>query len=96
MTRECLEYMLAIAEETTLNKPVRTPGEKKKFKVRVKGKAGRIKTVRFGDPNMEIKRDDPERRKSFRARHRCDAAKDKTSARYWSCYQWRSREKVKD
>jgi len=39
---------------------------------------------------LSIKRDDPARRKSFRARHRCDTAKDKTSARYWSCYQWRA------
>lgn len=73
-----------------LNSPIRTPGEKKKFKVFVKDPStGNIKTVRFGDPNMEIKRDDPERRKNFRARHKCDQDNPKTSARYWSCYQWR-------
>ena len=44
--------------------------------------------VKFGDPNMEIKRDDPDRRRSFRARHKCDTAKDKTSPRYWSCKMW--------
>jgi hypothetical protein len=43
---------------------------------------------------MEIKRDDPERRKSFRARHNCDNPGPKDSARYWSCYQWRSGAKV--
>ena len=42
----------------------------------------------FGDPNMEIKRDDPGRRKSFRARHRCDNPGPKTKARYWSCRKW--------
>ena len=44
--------------------------------------------VKFGDPNMEIKRDDPDRRRSFRARHKCDTAKDKTTPRYWSCKFW--------
>lgn len=58
-------------------------------------KTGNIKKVRFGDSNMEIKRDSPERRKSFRARHGCDKAKDKTTAKYWSCYQWRKGAKVK-
>ncbi len=49
----------------------------------------------FGDTTgLSIKRDDPARRKSFRARHNCDTAKDKTSARYWSCYQWRAGAKV--
>ena len=53
-----------------LNKPFRTPSGPKKFAVYVKDpKSGNVKIVRFGDPNMEIKRDDPERRKSFRARH---------------------------
>ena len=83
--------------EGALGKIQRTPGGPKKFKVRVKNpKTGNVKTVRFGDPNMEIKRDDPERRKSFRARHKCDSATDKTSARYWSCKQWRSGSKVED
>ena len=44
--------------------------------------------VKFGDPNMEIKRDDPARRRNFRARHKCDTAKDKTTPRYWSCRFW--------
>jgi hydrogenase maturation factor len=69
------------------NKPKRTPGKNKKFAVLAK-KGSDVKLVRFGDPNMEIKKDDPARRKSFRARHNCDTAKDKFSARYWSCKKW--------
>ena len=42
----------------------------------------------FGDPNMSIKKSSPARRKSFRARHRCSTATDKTTARYWSCKKW--------
>lgn len=71
-----------------LNKPFRTPGESKKFAVYVKNKSGKVIIVRFGDPNMEIKKDDPERRKSFRARHKCDQKKDKTTAGYWACAAW--------
>lgn len=77
-----------------LNKPFRTPKEKKKFAVYVKNPAGKVIIVRFGDPNMEIKRDDPKRRKAFRDRHNCAEKKDKTTAGYWSCYQWRSGSKV--
>jgi len=69
------------------NKPKRTPGGPKKSAVLAK-KGSQIKLVRFGDPNMTIKKDQPGRRKSFRARHRCDTAKDKFSARYWSCKAW--------
>lgn len=83
-------------EGKTLNKPFRTPGEAKKFAVYVKNAAGKVVIVRFGDPNLSIKRDDPERRKSFRARHKCDTATDKTTPRYWSCYQWRANAKVED
>lgn len=80
--------------KVTLNKPFRTPKEKKKFAVYVKNPAGKVIIVRFGDPNMEIKRDDPKRRKAFRDRHNCAEKKDKTTAGYWSCYQWRSGSKV--
>lgn len=69
------------------NKPKRTPGENKKFAVLAK-KGDDIKIVRFGDPNMTIKKNIPERRANFRARHNCDTAKDKFSARYWSCKEW--------
>jgi len=60
---------------------------RKKFKVFVKD-GDKVKKVMFGDPNMEIRKDNPEARKSFRARHKCDTAKDKTTPRYWSCRMW--------
>ncbi len=84
------------AEAKTLNKPFRLPkGSKKKFGVYVKNDKGNVVKVTFGDPNMEIKRDDPERRKSFRARHKCDTNPGpKYKARYWSCKQWRAGKKV--
>ena len=69
------------------NKPKRTPGAKKKSAVLAK-KGSEIKLVRFGDSSMSIKKDQPKNRKSFRARHKCDTAKDKFSARYWSCKAW--------
>jgi hypothetical protein len=85
-------------KKVKLNDPIRTSeNPKKKFKVYVKDpKSGNVKVVRFGDPKLSIKRDDPKRRKSFRARHGCDkaSAKDKTKAKYWSCYQWRKGSKV--
>jgi hypothetical protein len=72
-----------------LNKPFRTSGGPKKFAVYVKDpQSGNVKIVRFGDPNMEIKRDNPQRKKSFRARHNCSQKKDKTTAGYWSCKMW--------
>lgn len=70
-----------------LNKPMQ--GDVKKFKVYVKDpKTGNVKKVNFGDKKMRIKKSNPARRKSFRARHKCDTAKDKTTARYWSCRKW--------
>ena len=78
-----------------LNDPIRTSeNPNKKFKVYVKNEKGNVVVVRFGDPNLEIKRDDPARRKSFRARHNCDNPGPKTKARYWSCQQWRAGAKV--
>jgi hypothetical protein len=74
-----------------LGKPIRTnTGEGGKFKVYVKDpKTGNIKMVRFGDTTgLSIKRDDPKRRKSFRARHHCDNPGPRTKARYWSCRMW--------
>ena len=73
-----------------LNNPFRTPKGPKKFSVYVKNEKGNVVKVNFGDPNMEIKRDDPARRKSFRARHNCDDPGPKWKARYWRCYQWRA------
>ena len=74
-----------------LNKPFRTSGGPKKFAVYVMNKQGNVVIVRFGDPNMSIKRDDPERRKSFRARHNCSQKKDRTTPGYWSCKFWSSK-----
>jgi len=79
---------LARAGVSGYNKPKRTPGGSKKFVVVAK-EGDRIKTIRFGDPNMTIKKDQPARRKSFRARHRCDTSPpSKLTARYWSCKKW--------
>ena len=87
---EASEYQ---GKEVSLNDPVR--GGSKKFYVYVKNEKGNVIRLGFGDPNMEIKRDDPKRRKAFRARHSCDDdIGPKWKARYWSCYQWRAGAKV--
>ena len=81
-------------KKVKLNDPIRTSeNPNKKFKVYVKD-GDTVKVVRFGDPNMSIKRDDPARLKNFRARHNCDNPGPKTKARYWSCFQWRAGAKV--
>ena len=73
--------------EVKLGKPMR--GDVKKYKVFVKDKkTGNVKKVNFGDPNMQIRRDNPEARKNFRARHNCADKKDRTKAGYWSCRMW--------
>jgi hypothetical protein len=69
-----------------LNKPMR--GDVKKFKVYVNNPKGNVVKVNFGDPDMKIKRSNPERRRSFRARHNCDSPGPKHKARYWSCRKW--------
>ena len=69
------------------NKPKRTPGESKKFAVLAK-EGESVRLVRFGDPNMTIKKHIPERRASFRARHGCDSPGTKLSAKYWACKAW--------
>jgi hypothetical protein len=79
-------------KEVTLNKPMK--GDVKKYKVYVKD-GDKVKKVNFGDPNMSIKRSNPKKKKSFRARHKCDSAHDKTTPRYWSCAFWSSK-KVSD
>ena len=81
-------------KKVKLNNPTRASDGKKKFYVYVKNEKGNVIKLGFGDPNMEIKRDDPARRKSFRARHNCDDPGPKWKARYWSCYQWRAGAKV--
>jgi hypothetical protein len=74
--------------KVTLNKPFRTSNGPKKFAVYTKNDKGKVVIVRFGDPNMKIKKNIPERRKSFRARHNCDNPGPKWKARYWSCKAW--------
>ncbi len=71
-----------------LGKPFRTPDGPKKFSVYVKNDKGNVVKVNFGDPNMKIKKNIPERRKSFRARHNCDNPGPRWKARYWSCKAW--------
>jgi len=82
-------------EGKTLNKPVRTTGGPKKFAVYVKNEKGNIIKLGFGDPNLEIKRDDPDRRKAYRARHGCDNPGPKWKANWWSCnWSWSANKKV--
>ena len=73
-------------KKVKLNKIMR--GDVKKYKVYVKNDKGNVVKVNFGDPNMEIKRDDPARRKNFRARHNCDNPGPRWKARYWACKTW--------
>jgi hypothetical protein len=73
--------------DVPLGKPMR--GDVAKSKVYVRDpKTGNVKKVNFGDPNMKIKKSNPARRKSFRARHNCDNPGPRTKARYWSCRAW--------
>lgn len=72
--------------EVPLGKPM--AGDVKKSKVYVKGPKGNVVKVNFGDPNMKIKKSNPARRKSFRARHNCDNPGPRWKARYWSCRAW--------
>ena len=80
--------------KVNLNSPFRTPGGPKKFAVYVKTPGGNVKIVRFGDPNLRVRNNNPGARKSFRARHKCDQKKDKTKAGYWSCNVARYRKKL--
>jgi|TARA_B100001094_G_scaffold178442_1_gene172474 hypothetical protein len=72
--------------KVSLGKPMR--GDVKKFKVFVKKPNGNVVKVNFGDPNMRIKKSNPKRRKSFRARHNCANPGPRHKARYWSCRNW--------
>ena len=97
---EITDVMYKIASDKnkgkTLNKPFRTPGGPKKFSVYVKNDKGNVVKVNFGDPDRSIKRDNPERRKNFRARHNCDSPGPRTKARYWSCKNWEAGRTVSD
>ena len=72
--------------EVPLGKPMQ--GDVKKFKVYVKNPKGNVVKVNFGDPNMKIRKSNPEARKSFRARHNCDNPGPRHKPRYWSCRKW--------
>jgi len=96
---DCYDHIIEESEyqgkKVKLNDPKRASDGKKKFYVYVKNEKGNVIKLGFGDPNMEIKRDDPARRKAFRARHSCDDdIGPKWKARYWSCHQWRAGAKV--
>jgi len=69
------------------NSPRRSPSKNKKFVVKA-CENGKEKIIHFGDPNMRIKKNNPARRKSFRARHSCDTKVSKMTAGYWSCKKW--------
>ena len=92
------DQIRAEKNKAPLNKPFRLPkGNKKKFGVYVKNDKGNIVMVKFGDPNMSIKRDNPARRKAFRSRHSCDDNRGpKWKARYWSCKMWEAKKSVTD
>ncbi len=75
-------------KKVKLGKPFLTPDGPKKRSVYVKNGSGNVVKVNFGDPNMSIKKDNPARRKSFRARHNCANPGPKWKARYWSCKAW--------
>ena len=98
MYEEDLEEILSEAKHqgknVKLNSPFRTPGGPKKFAVYVKTPKGTVKKVTFGDPNLRIKNANKSRAKSFRARHKCDQKKDRTTAGYWSCNVSRYRKKL--
>ena len=75
-------------KKVTLGKVRRTPGGPKKFAVYVKNDKGNVVKVTFGDPNLSIKRDDPKRKKAYRARHKCSNPGPRWKANYWSCRNW--------
>ena len=72
--------------EVKLGKPM--AGDVKKFKVYVKNPQGNVVKVNFGQKGVKIKKNNPERRKSFRARHNCESPGPRHKARYWSCRKW--------
>lgn len=77
----------SIKDRMACNKPKYSGEGNKKFVVKA-CEGGEEKIVRFGDPNMKIKKSIVERRRSFRARHKCEEKKDKFSPGFWSCKAW--------
>ena len=86
LTESTLEEAEYQGRKVKLGKPMQ--GDTKKFKVYVKNPKGNVVKVNFGQKGMNIKKDNPGARKSFRARHKCDQDKPRTSAGYWSCRKW--------
>ena len=82
---EVLEEAKHRGKNVKLGKPFRTPGGPKKFAVYVKSPGGGVKKVTFGDPKLKVRNRNKGAAKSFRARHKCDQKKDRTTAGYWSC-----------
>jgi hypothetical protein len=83
---QCLREAEYQGREVKLGKPM--AGDVKKFKVYVKNPAGNVVKVNFGQKGVKIKKNNPERRKSFRARHNCESPGPRHKARYWSCRKW--------
>lgn len=91
LIEECWSKPIEEAEykgrKVPLGKPMK--GDRKKFKVYVKNQKGNVVKVEFGQPGVKIKKNNPARRKSFRARHHCDTNPGpRWKARYWSCRKW--------
>jgi hypothetical protein len=90
--KDSLDEVIEEAEyhgrKVSLGKPFYTPGGPRKRAVYVKNDKGNVVKVGFGDPNMKIKKSNPARRRSFRARHKCDTPGPRWKARYWSCKFW--------
>jgi len=84
-TLEEAEYR---GRKVKLGKPFYTPGGPRKRAVYVRNAKGNVVKVGFGEPGMKIKKNNPNRRKSFRARHNCDNPGPRWKARYWSCRAW--------
>ena len=88
--RDILEDDSIIVESTECTKVTGQQSSSrsdKKYMRCVKTKTG-YKRVHYGDPNLRIKKSNPKKRKSFRARHKCSQKKDKTTPGYWSCKNW--------
>jgi hypothetical protein len=83
---ESLEEAEYQGRKVKLGKPM--AGDVKKFKVYVKNPKGNVVKVNFGQKGVKIKKSNPKRRKSFRARHNCDSPGPRHKARYWSCRKW--------
>jgi hypothetical protein len=84
------DFDMGEAEYRGKNVPLgkKLPGDVKKSKVYVRKPNGNIVKVNFGDKKMRIKKSNPARRKSFRARHNCKNPGPRWKARYWSCRSW--------